>query len=157
MTGPFKRRPLTADDDRHGTYAGYSAHKRDSVPMCDPCRIARNERRAEQREKVGRPDVTYCVDCGQRTASRDRICRECQKRHKVTGWSPDDALVGGRWVPTGGIMRWVASSPQGVVATVSFTTPGRYDGGTNQDGPRPAALTAGSSRGLARRYEGAPN
>ena len=31
------------------------------------------------------------------------------------------------------------------------------NGGTNQDGPRPAASTAGSSRGLARRYEGAPN
>lgn len=28
---------------------------------------------------------------------------------------------------------------------------------TTTDGPRPAAPTAGSPRGLARRYEGAPN
>ena len=33
----------------------------------------------------------------------------------------------------------------------------RDNWGTNEDGPRPAASTAGSSRGLARRYEGAPN
>lgn len=31
------------------------------------------------------------------------------------------------------------------------------NGPATKDGPRPAALTAGSSQGLARRYEGAPN
>lgn len=33
----------------------------------------------------------------------------------------------------------------------------RENRGSTKDGPRPAASTAGSSRGLARRYEGAPN
>ena len=34
---------MSPDDPRHGTYAGDYAHKRSGIPICDPCRLARNE------------------------------------------------------------------------------------------------------------------
>lgn len=43
-----KARPLTPDDPRHGTSAGAYAHKRHGVPICEPCRIARNEDRRQR-------------------------------------------------------------------------------------------------------------
>ena len=41
MSAP--RKPLTPDDERHGTIAGASAHRREKSPLCDSCReVARN-------------------------------------------------------------------------------------------------------------------
>lgn len=31
---------MNADDPRHGTYAGYNAHRKSGIPMCGPCRKA---------------------------------------------------------------------------------------------------------------------
>lgn len=36
-----------------GTHDGYNIHRRDGIPLCDPCRLALNERRREQRAGEG--------------------------------------------------------------------------------------------------------
>ena len=40
-----------ADDPRHGTYAGYTQHKRWRVPPCDACRNAGTEYQRARRAK----------------------------------------------------------------------------------------------------------
>lgn len=42
---------MTPDDARHGTYAGSQAHRRQGVPICEPCRNARNEYMAGVRKQ----------------------------------------------------------------------------------------------------------
>lgn len=44
------RKPLTADDPRHGTEAGYSAHTREGIPQCKPCERAKA--RGDKRRRV---------------------------------------------------------------------------------------------------------
>ena len=52
------KKPLTVDDERHGTYAGALAHRAQDVPMCEPCRVARNAYMKARRKsgKVSYPD-----------------------------------------------------------------------------------------------------
>lgn len=46
----MKSGPFPADDPRHGTYAGSLKHRHDGSPICDPCRVARNEYMREHRK-----------------------------------------------------------------------------------------------------------
>ena len=38
-------------DPRHGTSAGYQKHRRDGEEACDPCRIAKSARSADERHR----------------------------------------------------------------------------------------------------------
>lgn len=64
---------MSPEDPRHGTEAGYQAHKRDREKACRPCTDAAVAARA-------RRDGRRLID--------------------------EAALTGGRWIPSGGIMRW---------------------------------------------------
>ena len=71
---------MTEDDPRHGTTAGYAAHRRNGTPICDPCRAANNRRPTK------RPKTLY----------------------NLAGYDPNDGLTGGRWMrDTWGVVRWV--------------------------------------------------
>lgn len=43
---------MSADDPRHGTYAGYKAHCRDVERVCDACRAAANEYKLARKRRV---------------------------------------------------------------------------------------------------------
>lgn len=70
---------MKANDKRHGTLAGYRAHRNAKSAICEPCREAKNAyNRARQ--------------VGTRGASRIRTS------YTLAGYDPDDALTGGRWM-----------------------------------------------------------
>ena len=57
--------PLTDDDPRHGHYAGYKAHYKWHVPMCEPCRAAMAAYRALERKnrpRTPRKPIVYDID-----------------------------------------------------------------------------------------------
>jgi hypothetical protein len=62
---------LSEDDERHGTLAGHQAHLAANEPPCLPCRDARNQWQAENRDRRKTP----CTLCGTPTG-RD-LCRSC--------------------------------------------------------------------------------
>lgn len=47
---PAPRRPLTPNDDRHGTPAGQKAHVREGSEPCSLCAAARTSYRREWRQ-----------------------------------------------------------------------------------------------------------
>lgn len=101
---------MTEDDPRHGTPAGYPAHRRAGTTACGPCREVYNERtRQAKRQRAKRSDP--CVSCTLPTVSKDRVCRACRHREEIAARevSDDFALTGGQWVPRDGIMRWEAA------------------------------------------------
>lgn len=49
LTMPAPRRPLTPTDPRHGSYAGWQAHRREGSKPCAGCEAARIEYRGEWR------------------------------------------------------------------------------------------------------------
>lgn len=53
-------RPLTDNDPRHGTLAGYKAHYTWKIPVCDPCRQAQANYRAGHRQP--RQPIVYDID-----------------------------------------------------------------------------------------------
>lgn len=72
---------MKADDKRHGSVAGYRAHRNSRTPICDPCREAKNayNRARQTTPRVGRTTK----------AKTDYISG---------GFNPNDGLTGGRWM-----------------------------------------------------------
>lgn len=44
---------MSPDDKRHGTYAGFLAHRSEGEEQCEPCRLARNAYMADLRKRPG--------------------------------------------------------------------------------------------------------
>ncbi len=105
---------VTETDPRHGTVAGYTAHKRSKVPPCDDCRAANRRAVWNQRKGLARGDYNPCVDCGKPCTSIRRICRMCSALRIALDRDlkqprREDALTDGRWVRDGLILRWEAA------------------------------------------------
>lgn len=67
---------MKADDPRHGTYAGYQRHMKDSEKPCEGCRKAASD---DARERRKDPAV-YAVH-RMRSAARSRALTRLAQRH----------------------------------------------------------------------------
>lgn len=63
---------MSPDDPRHGTTAGYAAHARAGVPICEPCQVARAEYVRKRDDARKRP----CAGCGKVMVEK-LLCRSC--------------------------------------------------------------------------------
>lgn len=95
-----KRAPLTPDDPRHGTTAGFRAHAAVGERPCRPCRDAKN--------------------------AYDRANRRPQQDYTKSGYDPNDGLPAGRWMrDTWGVLVFVeipepAPAPKPVKVNVAL-------------------------------------
>lgn len=76
----MKRRPLTPDDERHGTYAGAVAHWHANIPMCNPCADAQyaTNKRSKHNRDHGKPGL---VPLGQAAWNKLNNCTRTQMWH----------------------------------------------------------------------------
>lgn len=74
---------------------------------------------------MSRPSAP-CGLCGHRTWARGGVCTRCVHYARHKGYRPGDGLEGGRWVPVGGVMRWVEDELPGVLP-LTLTTAQRRE------------------------------
>jgi len=101
---------MTPDDERHGTYAGWTAHYKDDKNPCPPCLQASRDYQ-NARKAASRKPPTYCSTCGNRTRRTDK-CSYCREGEEL-----DLELKGGRWVQDGYVQRWEASGKPALEST----------------------------------------
>lgn len=95
---------MTEHDDRHGSQAGYSAHRRAGETPCADCKAARARTRSDT------------IKSGRRTPPPQkpkRRKRPTRPNYALAGYSPADGLGAGEWVlPNGrlGALIWVAET-----------------------------------------------
>lgn len=71
-----------------GTDSGYKKHTREKTPVCDPCRLAHNERNRRYSAADGRSRKQYVrAECGTQQgydghrSRKERVCDECRLAH----------------------------------------------------------------------------
>lgn len=67
---------MDALDPRHGTPAGYSAHRKNNETPCDACKDADRERRRAKALRNSKP----CPLCGQLCRKESNRCRTCNTK-----------------------------------------------------------------------------
>lgn len=85
---------MTPEDPRHGTNAGYLAHRRANEPACEDCRIgrARFERFRRYDAELGRPRKLPSIGARRRVRALQRMGWSLRMIASEAGWNSPEAL-----------------------------------------------------------------
>ena len=85
---------MSPDDPRHGTNAGYLAHRRTNEPACVPCRAgrARFERFRRYDSELGRPRKLPSLGARRRVHALQRMGWSLRMIAADAGWNSPEAL-----------------------------------------------------------------